>query len=532
MPDELSDDDKSALHEALRGAALTEREIRVLAAGGDEASDYIDPVESPEDLITAAATALEFVESLDTPESVAEVAVEQEAVSGFDALLRKLENLRADISSLQRGVVGVFAAQLLTFRGKVVELKSRISDEMVTRLKMQFFKSFIESTFVDIVDSEFASLEKDLVDKIVEQTQERFKEFAARVRESEVDLRGTIVEQQNIVRSFMQKLEEEATNTREKLVEKDGEIHALEQTIQNLQSQVDAELTSGAAMDELNRKIVELEAQVSSLKEEIFRKDGIIEARTTEAEKARAETEEVRAKLTEVESAFEVYKTEKEMEKPVPAKSDAEIQALESKIDLLEAAVAEKRAEAEKQAAKIPDLERQLHEAIKDKEAAEVEAKKRLDELDTIQDKIKEVKDLEEKIDQTEAQLKETHDKIPILEMQKEAFEKATRLMEKERDMALEMRDLAQERTQRYIKVIGMENDTKVLLLVDEVGSMTFKELGKALGIPIGLATKYARSLEKLGVLKVDDEKAYSTLRDIEIEEGEVKIDLESSKSD
>jgi hypothetical protein len=532
MPDELSDDDKAALHKALGGAALSDREIQALAAGGDEADAYTEPVDSPEDLITAAAHALEFVESLDTPESVADVAAEQEAVSGFDALLRKLENLRADISSLQRGVVGVFAAQLLTFRGKVVELKSRISDEMVTRLKMQFFKSFIESTFVDIVDTEFAALEKDLVDKIVEQTQERFKEFAARVRESEVDLRGTIVEQQNIVRSFMQTLEEEASRTREKLIEKDNEIHALEQTIQNLQSQVDTELTSGAAMEELNRKITELEDQISSLKEEVFRKESIIEARTTEAEKARAETEELRAKLSEVESTFEVYKTEKAMEKPVPQKSDAEIQALESKISLLETAVAEKREEAEKYAAKIPDLERQVHEAVKDKEAAEAEAKKRLEELDTVQDKIKEVKDLEEKLYQTETKLKETEDKIPILEMQKEAFEKATRLMEKERDIALEMRDLAQERTQRYIKVIGMDNDTKVLLLVDEVGSMTFKELGKALGIPVGLAAKHARALEKLGVLKVDEEKAYSTLRDLEIEEGEVKIELESSKDD
>lgn len=532
MTDELSDDDKSALHEALRGAALTDREIQVLAAGGDESGEFVEPVESAEDLITAAAHALEFVESLDTPESVAEVAAEQEAVSGFDALLRKLENLRADISSLQRGVVGVFAAQLLTFRGKVVELKSRISDEMVTRLKMQFFKSFIESTFVDIVDTEFAALEKDLVDKIVEQTQERFKEFAARVRESEVDLRGTIVEQQNIVRSFMQTLEEEATSTREKLGEKESEIHALEQTIQNLQSQVDAELTSGAAMDELNRKIAELEEQISSFKEEIFRKEGLIEERTTEAEQAKTETEEIRAKLTEVESAFEVYKTEKEMEKPVPLRDEAEIKALESKIELLETAVAEKREEAEGYAAKVPDLERQLHEAVKDKEAAETEAKKRLDELNSIQDRIKEVKDLEEKLYQTEAQLKEAQDKIPIVEMQREAFEKATRLMEKERDMALEMRDLANERTQRYIKVIGMENDTKVLLLVDEVGSMTFKELGKALGIPVGLATKHARALEKLGVLKIDEDKAYSTLRDLEIEEGEVQIELESSESD
>ncbi len=67
-----------------------------------------------EDLISAAALALDFVDHLETS-APREVIGDDDAVSGFDALLKKLETLRADISSLQRGVVGVFAAQLLTF---------------------------------------------------------------------------------------------------------------------------------------------------------------------------------------------------------------------------------------------------------------------------------------------------------------------------------------------------------------------------------------------------------------------------------
>ena len=58
---------------------------------------------------------------------------------------------------------------------------------------------------------------------------------------------------------------------------------------------------------------------------------------------------------------------------------------------------------------------------------------------------------------------------------------------------------------------------------VDEVGSITFKELGKSLGVPEGQATRWARDLEKVGVLKIKGTKVTSTLKDVKIEEGEVK---------
>ena len=293
-PDEkLTDKEKEKLQDAFRDATLSDSEIQRIAVGEDESGEVVAPVEGADDLLAAAADALEFVDSLETPDRPSD-EIEGEAVAGFDALLAKLENLRSDISSLQRGVVGVFAAQLLTFRGKVVELKSRISEEMVERLKMKFFKNFIETTFVDIVDGEFAALEKELVDKIVEQTQERFKEFASRVRESEMDLRSTIVEQQDVVRSFMQSLEVDATSQRDQLDEKDKEISKLEQEIRDLQASFDDTKEARAAQEELGRKVSDLETQIDTLKQEAARKDGIIAARTQETEDARKETEEIR----------------------------------------------------------------------------------------------------------------------------------------------------------------------------------------------------------------------------------------------
>jgi myosin heavy subunit len=518
----LTDKEKDAMDKALKGAALTDAELERLAEGVDDSGETVMPVDDGEDLVSAAAMAMEFVDGLETTAPV-DRPEGQDAVAGFDALLRKLETLRSDISSLQRGVVGVFAAQLLTFRGKVVELKSRISSEMVERLRMKFFKDFIETTFVDIVDNEFAALEKELVDKIVEQTQEKFKEFALRVRESEVDLRSTIVEQQDVVRSFMQSLEEETAAQRLELAEKQSELTKLDLEVQKLQSKVTEDRTTAVEKEEYERRIADLESQVQSFRDDLLIKDAMIDARVKEVQEARNETEELKAQIGELKSQIEVFKSEAALAKPRSEKTEAEIKALEAKISLLESTLEDKRKDEDALKAQVKQLEIKIKDAEADKLAAEKEAAERLGELTGVQDRIAEIKSLDEKIHSLEKELKVTKEEIPILEQQKQAFEKATHLMEKERDVALEQRDLSNERTQRYIKVLGMENNTKVLLLVDEVGSITFKELGKSLGVPEGQATRWARDLEKTGVLKIKGDKVSSTLKELKIEEGEVK---------
>jgi myosin heavy subunit len=524
MSKKLSDKERAEMEDALKSAILSDSELEKLAEGVDESGEVVMPVEDGEDLVSAAAMALEFVDTLETT-APAERPEQDDAVAGFDALLRKLETLRSDISSLQRGVVGVFAAQLLSFRGKVVELKSRISTEMVERLRMKFYKDFIETMFVDIVDSEFSALEKELVDKIVEQTQERFKEFALRVRESEVDLRRTIVEQQDIVRSFMQSLEEETAAQRSELAEKQAAVTKLELEVRKLQSTATAGKAAAEAKEEYERRTDELEKQVTQLRDELLMKEVLLDARLKDVEEAKADAEEASIKLGELQTQFEVYKTEVEASKPKEEKTAAELEAMKAKTVMLEDKLEDTRKENDALDAKIKELEVQLKDAQSDKSAAESEAKARADELDKIQGRINEIKELDEKIHSLQNELKETQEQIPVLEMQKEAFEKATRLMEKERDMALQQRDLSDERAKRYIQVLGMESNTKVLLLVDEVGSITFAELGKSLGSPVGLVKKWARELEKMGSLKIRGEKVVSTLKDIEVAEGEVEVE-------
>lgn len=516
----LTDKEKAAMDDALRDASLTDAELERLAEGVDESGEVVMPVEDGEDLITAAALAMEFVDGLETTAPV-DRPEGDDAVAGFDALLRKLETLRSDISTLQRGVVGVFAAQLLTFRGKVVELKSRISTEMVERLRMKFFKDFIETTFVDIVDSEFSALEKDLVDKIVEQTQERFKEFALRVRESEVSLRSTIVEQQDVVRSFMKSLEEETAAQRQELAEKQMELTKLDLEVRKLQGKISEDKTSSVMKEEYERRIADLESQVSTYRDDVLIKEAMVDARTKDAEAARVEAEDLKIQVGEFQSQIEVYKSEAAVAKPRSEKTEAEIQAMTAKISLLESTLEDKRKNEDALIAQTKQLELKIADTEADKAGAEKQARDRLAELDGLQDRISEIKSLDEKIHSFQRELKVTKEEIIILEQQKQAFEKATHMMETERDQALEHRDLSDERTQRYIQVLGMENSTKVLLLIDEVGSISFKELGKTLGVPAGQATRWARDLEKVGVLKIKGDNVSSTLKETKEKESE-----------
>lgn len=516
----LTDEEKDAMDAALKDASLTDAELEKLAEGVDESGEVVMPVEDGEDLITAAALAMEFVDSLETTAPV-DRPESDTAVAGFDALLRKLETLRSDISTLQRGVVGVFAAQLLTFRGKVVELKSTISTEMVERLRMKFFKEFIESTFVDIVDNEFAALEKDLVDKIVEQTQDRFKEFALRVRESEVDLRSTIVEQQNIVRAFMKSLEEETAAQRLELADKQTELTKLDLEVRKLQVKITDDKSSALVKDEYERRVADLEAQVSTFRDDVLIKDAMVDSRTKAAEEALADAEDLKIQVVALKSQIDVYKSEAAIAKPRSDKTEAEIEAMKAKISLLENTLDEKRKDGDAFTAQIHKLEMSIKDTEAEKAAAEKEARDRLLELDGLQDRIAEIKSLDEKIHSLGKELKVTKEEIIIIEQQKQGFEKATHLMENERDEALDQRNLSEERTKRYIEVLGMENSTKVLLLIDEVGSISFKELGKTLGVPAGQATRWARDLEKVGVLKIKGDNVSSTLKEKKVKETE-----------
>ncbi|MHA2205118.1 MAG: hypothetical protein ACXABC_04580, partial [Candidatus Thorarchaeota archaeon] len=59
--DKLSDDEKDTIQDAFKDASLSDTDLEKLAEGVDDAGETVLPVESGEDLLSAAALALEFV---------------------------------------------------------------------------------------------------------------------------------------------------------------------------------------------------------------------------------------------------------------------------------------------------------------------------------------------------------------------------------------------------------------------------------------------------------------------------------------
>jgi chromosome segregation ATPase len=317
----------------------------------------------------------------------------------------------------------------------------------------------------------------------------------------------------------MKSLEEETAAQRLELAEKQTELTKMDLEVRKLSSQISEGKTAAVTKEEYERCVADLEAQVSTFRDDVLIKDAMVDSRTKDAAEARAESEDLKIQVVELKSQIEVFKSEAAMEKPRSEKTEAEIEAMNAKIRLLESTLEEKRKAGDALTSQIKQLELNIKDTESDKAAAEKEARNRLLELDGLQDRIAEIKSLDEKIHSLGKELKVTKEEIIIIEQQKQGFEKATHLMESERDMALEKRDLSDERTKRYIQVLGMENSTKVLLLVDEVGSISFKELGKSLGVPVGQATRWARDLEKTGVLKIKGSNVSSTLKETKVKE-------------
>ncbi|MHA2378835.1 MAG: hypothetical protein ACXADS_06145, partial [Candidatus Thorarchaeota archaeon] len=80
-PDEkLTDEEKAKLQESLRKASLDDKEIQSMAQGLDEAEPLMMPVDSSDDLLSAAAVALEFVEGMEIPEGAESPLESKEAV--------------------------------------------------------------------------------------------------------------------------------------------------------------------------------------------------------------------------------------------------------------------------------------------------------------------------------------------------------------------------------------------------------------------------------------------------------------------
>ena len=186
----------------------------------------------------------------------------------------------------------------------------------------------------------------------------------------------------------------------------------LELEVGSLQKKITGERAADVAKEEYERRITSLEEQVRSFRDDVLIKDAMVDARTKDVETLKAEAEDLKMQISELQSQAEVFKAEAAIAKPQTERTEAEIEALNSKISLLESTLENKRKEADASVASIKKLELQIKDLTGDKASAEKEAADRLAELDSIQGRIAEIKQLDQQIHDLQKELKDTKERV------------------------------------------------------------------------------------------------------------------------
>ncbi len=510
---------KEAIEAVLRESGLSDEEISIYL-GTDRDTSFSGPVEEsltlPEGVSVADEDAIEkvieeefeealkWVDSLESKERTPEL-IEAAPEEGFDVILDKLEELRTEVNRLQRGIITVFASQLLQLRKKISSLSGDISDEMVRRLRMKFFKPFIETTYRSIVDDEFERLEREIIDNIVKSTGDKFKEFAISVRESEEKLRSVVMDQKEVVEEYLKSLERELDAERDKNIKNTRIIEDLKRENLELRKQLGLLREKGAIAGETDRRIDELTDELDSLRAQIAKKDVTIAGLRESLEKAKQRIDELTKRNGDLEAQLEIFKTEASSGSADVEKYRIEIESLKSKISILEKALEEKRMQAELAQSKIRKLEDELELARSTTSESTVTVSEDvMKELTELRERIKHVVELEEKVSKLEDERKQYIAKIDELKAQvDEAQQNAMAFQQIVEDLQ-KAKDEAEYLMGRYKTILDSDNQYKMIILLDSVKAMNLDALAKTLGAPKGLVKSWAMKLQKLGLVEIE----------------------------
>ncbi len=512
-------DRKEAVEAVLRESGLSDDEIAIYL-GTDRDSSISGSVEEtlklPEDVSlddeveiekiieSEFEEALKWVDSLESREKSSEL-IEVAPEEGFDVILEKLEELRNEVNRLQRGIITVFASQLLQLRKKISSLSGDISDEMVRRLRMKFFKPFIETTYRSIVDDEFEKLEREIIDNIVKSTGDKFKDFAISVRESEEKLRSVVMDQKEVVEEYLKSLERELDAARDKNLKNSRIIEDLKRENLELRKQLGLLREKGAIAGEVDRKLEELTDELDSLRAQLAKKDVTISSLRESLEKAKKRIDELTKRNGDLEAQLEIFKTEASSGSADVEKYRIEIESLKSKIEILERALDEKRMQAELAQSKIRKLEDELELArSKTSESTISISEDAIKELTELRERVKHVVELEEKVTKLENEQKQYLAKIDELKSQLEEAQQTAMAFQQIVEDLQKAKDEAEYLMGRYKTILDSDNQYKMIILLDSVKSMNLDSLAKTLGAPKGLVKSWAMKLQKLGLIEIE----------------------------
>ena len=154
MPDEkLTDDDKAAMQRALKDSALTDSEIKRMAEGVDEFGETALPVDTGEDLVSAAASALEFVDGLDATEAKSDRAFESADSLSNQIKVYDLDNKYDEKEKKENKTNKDYESENRIFRPSLFLNPDRPKVKFITNLEE--LKPIITETFESLTGTQF-----------------------------------------------------------------------------------------------------------------------------------------------------------------------------------------------------------------------------------------------------------------------------------------------------------------------------------------------------------------------------------------
>ncbi|MHA1651585.1 MAG: hypothetical protein ACTSYB_15445 [Candidatus Helarchaeota archaeon] len=317
--------------------------------------------------------------------------------------------------------------------------------------------------------------------QLVKEQEEKIKKLQAKIDEQQekldkmvevptdvMDLKVIIGRQRAEIEAFEDKISERDWRINE-LESELGMVKKQREELRNKINELRKQIgDSSAIVDEYENKIKELEAELQTTRE--FLK---------EAGVTRGDIGELRIKLGQIDAR--VAEKEKIIEK-----LDEQLKRREEReIELL--------AEIEKKNTLLANMDREIKNAVAEKEA-ELRS-----ELLRLQDELN-----QKKVDYAKLETELVEKETQIKKLKEELQSKGT--VDAERQRKLEEVEKMQAHIKKLQKMMEMEPMFKIYFIVQEVKSIGMMELAKAIGQPVGQTRRLAYRLEKEGLVLIEGE--------------------------
>jgi len=469
LDDELREEQEKVVKNLLSEMGLTSKEVETILSptaeqeekeAGVETAERIPPAETQR----APAQPRQVPPGRSMPPAAVPVSTEVAAkgreartAPGIDLIFNKLDEMAKTVSSLERGIAASLSAELLHFRQSLVDLRSEIARKLTERLRMKAFAPIVENAIAEVVVTDVKKMEETLLDSFSRELVGKFKTFREDLTSSKQNLMDSIREQAEIYGAHGRSLEDEL-DAREKQIRGLKEEIAKRDTIIDEQRSTLSDLEG--SMARMEKDLAEVAGTPKGTAVQISELKGRLESQQATIERLRGQVVET----SELKASLKAYEESDGEKRRKLEEQNVRLMELETKLAQTEVRLRDVEARNTTLKAEV--------EKLRTENIGAIQAKGKAMELETAYSRARqEVQDLRSIVEETEE-----------------------RLDKKNKEVA------------RVLKVMSKEPKYKILTILKDLGTLTFGEIARAIGQPIAIAKRYSQELQQDGYVKIEGE--------------------------